>query len=87
MWWLAHGEHEVPATLDWLSPQERGLLQTIRFRKRYVEFLTRRWTAKRALAQVLGREAAPAVLAGLEIAHQIGGAPYVTAPTRPSTSR
>lgn len=77
MWWLAHGEHEVPATLDWLSPRELAVLQAIRFRKRYVEFVTRRWTAKRALARVLDREASPQVLAGLEIAHQIGGAPYV----------
>lgn len=77
MWWLVHGEHEVPTTLDWLSPHERTVLQAIRFRKRYVEFVTRRWTAKRALARVLGRDATPQALAGLEIAHQIGGAPFV----------
>jgi 4'-phosphopantetheinyl transferase len=77
MKWLAHGEHEVPADVDWLSPRERAVLGGIRYTKRYVEFLTRRWAAKRALATVLGRDFASATLAGLEIGNHPGGAPFV----------
>lgn len=77
MWWLAHGEHEVPTSADWLSPRERDALARIRFAKRHVEFRTRRWTAKRALARVLQRELAPAALAGIEIGNYASGAPYV----------
>jgi 4'-phosphopantetheinyl transferase len=77
MWWLAHGEHEVPAGTQWLSPRERDVLARIRYTKRYVEFLTRRWTAKRALATVLRRDLAAEALATVEIAHHPGGAPYV----------
>jgi 4'-phosphopantetheinyl transferase len=77
MWWLAQGEHQVPEGVAWLSPRERSALAGIRFRKRHVEFLTRRWTAKRALATVLRRELSTAALAGVEIVHQPGGAPCV----------
>ena len=77
MWWLAHGEHEVPAGADWLSPREQAILAAIRYTKRRVEFLTRRWTAKRAVAMVLGRDLAPAALARVEIAHHPSGAPFV----------
>ena len=55
MWWLAHGEQEVPVGAEWLAPREQRILAEIRYPKRRVEFLTRRWTAKRAVAMVLGR--------------------------------
>lgn len=77
MWWLAHGEHETPANTDWLSPREQAVLSTLRFTKRRVEFLTRRWTTKRAVATVLGLEPATAVLVGIEIRHHASGAPFV----------
>lgn len=77
MWWLAHGEEEVPADLGWLSPRERGVLSRMRFRKRYIEYLTRRWTAKRAIASVLGIEPDPAVLVHIEVGNHPSGAPYV----------
>jgi 4'-phosphopantetheinyl transferase len=77
MKWLAHGEHEVRAGMDWLSARERNVLGGIRYTKRYVEFLTRRWAAKRALATVLGRDFASATLSGLEIGNHPGGAPFV----------
>ena len=73
MWWLAHGEHEVPAGADWLSPREQAILATVRYTKRRVEFLTRRWTAKRAVAMVLDRDLAPAALASVEIRHHVSG--------------
>ena len=83
MWWLAHGEHEVPASADWLSPRERAVLAGLRYTKRRVEFLTRRWTAKRAVAAVLDRDVAPIALAAVEIRHHVTGAPYVEVDGRP----
>lgn len=78
MWWLAHGEHDVPAGAQWLSPRERALLAGIRYTKRHFEFLTRRYTAKRALATMLGRDCAVNELARIEVRNHPGGAPYVT---------
>ncbi len=77
MWWTAHGEIELPTGTDWLSAREQTVLAGMRYRKRHVEFLTRRWTAKRALAAVLQRDPDPASLVGLEIVHHPSGAPYV----------
>jgi 4'-phosphopantetheinyl transferase len=77
MWWLAHGEHEVPSGTGWLTAREQQGLAGLRFTKRRVEFITRRWTAKRAVALVLGRDTTPAALAGVEIRHHPGGAPWV----------
>jgi 4'-phosphopantetheinyl transferase len=77
MWWLAHGEHEVDAGAEWMTPRELSVLSGLKYTKRRVEFLTRRWTAKRAVATVLGRGLTPATLAGVEIRHHISGAPWV----------
>lgn len=77
MWWLAHGEPDVPDGLAWLSPAEQVQLAAIRFTKRHAEYLTRRWTAKRTLALALGFDATATALAAIEIGHQIGGAPYI----------
>lgn len=77
MWWLAHGEHEVGPDLEWLTPRERAVLDGLKYTKRRVEFLTRRWTAKRAVAMVLGRGLAPAAMASVEIRHHLSGAPWV----------
>ncbi len=76
MWWLAHGEHEVPETFEWLSRHELGHLDTIRFTKRRNEYLTRRWTSKQAIAAVLDLDPVPAALARIEIRHHPSGAPY-----------
>jgi 4'-phosphopantetheinyl transferase len=84
MRWLAHGEHEVPADTAWLSPREQAVLAGIRYTKRYLEFRTRRWTAKRALAHLLARETTPAALAALEIGNHPGGAPFVLVDGRPA---
>ena len=77
MWWLAHGEHEVPPSLGWLSPHEREHLASIRFTKRRNEYLTRRWTAKQAIATVLAIDRTPASLTRIEVRHRPNGAPYV----------
>ena len=83
MWWLAHGEQEVPSGVDWLTPREQQGLASFRYTKRRVEFLTRRWTAKRAVAMVLGRGLTTAALAGVEIRHHSSGAPWVAVDGQP----
>lgn len=74
MWWLAHGESEVPSTSGWLSPHELAHLESIRFTKRRTEYLTRRWTAKQAIATVLDLDRSS--LARIEVRHRDSGAPY-----------
>ncbi len=77
MWWLAHGEQDVPASLEWLSPHERDHLATIHYTKRRDEYLTRRFTAKQALATVLDLGHDPSSLSRIEVRHHQSGAPYV----------
>ena len=77
MWWLAHGQDDSPTTFDWLSPHERQHLDSIRYTKRRDEYLTRRWTAKQAIATVLDTGRTPRDLTRIEIRHRPSGAPYV----------
>jgi 4'-phosphopantetheinyl transferase len=77
MHWVAHGECELPSADDWLSERETAQVATIRFTKRRSEYLTRRWTAKRAVATVLGLDHTPTSLATVEIRNRDSGAPYV----------
>ncbi len=73
--WLAAGEHAVPEDQDFLTPAEAGYLASVRFTKRRTEFLLRRWVTKQAVLATLGGPPRP--LAGIEVAHHPGGAPYV----------
>lgn len=50
VYWLTQNLAEVPPDDDWLSPNERAVLDTLRFPKRRAEWRLGRWTAKRALA-------------------------------------
>ncbi len=77
MRWLAHGQHDVPSSTDWLSPHEVEHLGSIRFTKRRDEYITRRWTTKQAIATVLEFDRTPGALARIEIRHRPSGAPYV----------
>lgn len=77
MHWLAHGERHLPPTDDWLSQRERTQVATIRFAKRRREYLTRRWTAKHAVATVLRLDRGPLSLATVEIRNRESGAPFV----------
>ena len=74
MWWLAHGESEIPSASDWLSSHELAHLDSIRFTKRRNEYLTRRWTAKQAIATVLDLD--HITLSRVEVRHHESGAPY-----------
>ncbi len=77
MWWLAHGEHEVPSLHDWLSQHEHDHLASIRYTKRRDEYVTRRWTAKQAIASVLDLDRSAESLRRIEVRHYESGAPFV----------
>ena len=84
MHWLAHGECELPSTDDWLSEREAAQVARIRFTKRRMEYLTRRWTAKRAVATVLDLDHTPMSLATVEVRNRDTGAPYVEVDREPA---
>ncbi|MFL6126415.1 4'-phosphopantetheinyl transferase family protein [Actinophytocola sp.] len=78
--WLARGMADVPVTAEWLSPAETSRLGELRFPKRRTELRLSRWTAKVAIARVLGPAASEASqpntrLAGIEIRPAPDGAP------------
>jgi len=84
MHWVAHGECELPSTDDWLSERESMQVAAIRFTKRRSEYLTRRWTAKRAVATVVGLDHSSTSLATVEIRNRDSGAPYVEVGREPA---
>ncbi|MCL4837811.1 MAG: 4'-phosphopantetheinyl transferase superfamily protein [Thermoanaerobaculia bacterium] len=73
--WLSQGMGDLPADDCHLTPREAARLAGMRFEKRRSEFRLGRFTAKRALALALGRDAAPAALAAFEIGSAADGAP------------
>lgn len=76
MHWLACGENDVPAGLDWLVPQERARVERYRFTKRRTEYLLRRCAGKRLVAASLGWRPDPTTLSRIGILNRPGGAPY-----------
>lgn len=76
-WWLARGEHEVPAGDRWLTPAEAEWLATMRFRKRRTEYLLRRWVGKQAVSAVLGLPDDEPTAARIEVANRADGSPVV----------
>lgn len=88
MRWLTRGEAELPAGFDWLSHAERTQVDAIRFTKRRQEYLTRRWTAKHAVATELGLApdtgASGATLSAIEIRNHASGAPWVAVDGTPA---
>jgi len=75
--WLTRGEADLPSGTDWLTEAERGYADRQRFRKRRIEFLIARYTAKSAIAGLLGRPAEIDELARIEIRHEPTGAPFL----------
>lgn len=73
--WLAAGEADVPATGRWLHDTERVALDGMRFTKRHGEWRLARWTAKRALAEVLELSDDHETLATLWLRRTPEGAP------------
>jgi 4'-phosphopantetheinyl transferase len=82
--WLSQGMADAPADDAWLSPREAVWIARMRFPKRRSEFRLGRWTAKRALALHLGREASPAALRSIEIDRAPDGAPSPLVDGRPA---
>lgn len=77
MRWLSCGEADLPDNLDWLSEREAARLSRYRFRKRYNEYLLRRYTGKVAAATALGLAHDERALARVEVLNRPTGAPYV----------
>lgn len=84
-WWLARGEHEVPAGDRWLTPVEAEWLATMRFRKRRTEYLLRRWVGKQAVSAVLGLPRDAPTAARIEVANRPDGSPVVFLDGAPAT--
>ncbi len=74
--WLSQGIADVPADDAWLSPREAAWVARMRFPKRRSEFRLGRWTAKKALALHLGRDASAGALPSIEIDRAPDGAPH-----------
>ncbi len=82
--WLSQGMADAPADDGWLSPREAAWVARMRFPKRRTEFRLGRWTAKKALALYLGRDASASSLAALEIDRARDGAPAPLVDGRPA---
>ena len=74
MWWHSLGEADLPVESGWLSGAEAQRMRTMHFTKRRIEWLLGRWTAKNAVAAVLGFPADSAGLARIEIRTVLSGA-------------
>jgi 4'-phosphopantetheinyl transferase len=84
--WLARGVHDVPASSDWLSPPEAARLAGLRFAKRRTEARLSRWTAKLAIAGVLGLGDDPGSLARIEVRPASTGAPAAFVDGEPASA-
>jgi 4'-phosphopantetheinyl transferase len=83
-WWLARGEDQLPAAVDWLSAAERSRLGTLRYTKRRTDFLLGRWTLKLAVAKVLGWPDDRGALARIESRAAPTGAPRLYVDDQPA---
>ncbi len=77
LFWLEQSEGDIPASNDWLTGNENVFLSLLRFAKRRAEWRLGRWTAKRAVAALLGVPQTAAALAEIEIRPALSGAPEV----------
>jgi 4'-phosphopantetheinyl transferase len=82
--WLSQGMADAAADDGWLSLREAAWVARMRFPKRRTEFRLGRWTAKKALALYLGRDASAASLATIEIDRARDGAPLPLVDGRPA---
>jgi 4'-phosphopantetheinyl transferase len=84
LFWLSQGMADAPADDAWLSPREAAWVARMRFPKRRSEFRLGRWTAKKALALSLGRDASAGALRSIEIDRAPDGAPHPFVDGRPA---
>jgi 4'-phosphopantetheinyl transferase len=83
--WLSQGVADAAPGEAWLSPREAAQA-LLRFPKRSDAFRLGRWTAKKALALSLGRDAAPEALRSIEIGRAADGAPLPLVDGRPAAA-
>lgn len=76
--WTAQGERDLPRSEEWLTRHEAEHAAGLRFAKRRVEYLLRRWVCKHAVASVLDLSTEESSLARIEVGNRPSGAPYVT---------
>lgn len=84
MRWMAWSEASLPEGRAWLSAREAAYLETVRFTKRRVEFLLRRYTGKRTVCAALGLATEPSALARVELLNRPSGAPYALVDGEPA---
>ena len=77
LYWFEQNTANVPAGEDWLSIAEANHARALRFPKRRADWLLGRWTAKNAVALILGFPREPEVLRKIEIRPGPSGAPQV----------
>jgi 4'-phosphopantetheinyl transferase len=82
---MARGEHEIPTTRTWLTPDEADRAAGLRFTKRRSEYLLRRWVCKQAVAAATGMPSDLPSLARIDVANHPTGAPYVRVDGAPLT--
>lgn len=86
IYWLEQTEADVPQGEDWLSPNERATLCTMRFPKRRADWLLGRWTAKNAVAVCFGHSMELGALREIEICAGPAGAPEIYFRGEPSAA-
>lgn len=82
--WLSQALADAAPGEAWLTPREAWAVARLRFARRRDAFRLGRWTAKKALALSLGRDAAPGALRSIEIATAPDGAPVPLVDGRPT---
>jgi 4'-phosphopantetheinyl transferase len=83
-YWLEQTEADLPSHDDWLSPDEGGLLNRMRFAKRRADWRLGRWTAKRAVTAYLHLPGDPRALREIEVRSAPSGAPELFLAHRPA---
>src|SRR5215471_6291127 len=75
---------DVPACNEWLAENELRCLERLRISKRRDDWRLGRWTAKRAIATVLGFPSDESSLTDIEVLADSSGAPKVYVGRQPS---
>ena len=84
IYWVEQSLSDVPVHDDWLAKSELRCLERLRISKRRDDWRLGRWTAKRALATVLGLPQDHASLMNIEILAGSSGAPEVYVGHKPA---
>ena len=86
IYWVEKSQSDVPIHDDWLAKSELRRLERLRISKRRDDWRLGRWTAKRALATVLGLLQDHTSLMDIEILAGSSGAPEVYIDHKPASA-